>query len=260
MAGERIVLLNNGSETGRVKNLGMGKGGRVGFLDKFENGVEKVVGGAFAKAFRSEVKPVEIASAIRKEMDDRAVAVSRGRTVVPNEFIVTLSATDEDQIETWGSDALAAEIEAAATDHAQSQAYSFVGPVKVSFETDPQLYTGRFKVSSSTKRGAAAPATSDSDDRYPMIDIDGQRYLLTGETTVIGRGSDADIVVDDSGVSRRHLELQVTPHGVIARDLGSTNGMYVEGHKVEAATLVDGNTVTIGRTRILFWDAKQDQQ
>lgn len=232
----------------------------MGFLDKFERSVEKAVNGVFAKAFRSEVKPVEIASAIRKDMDDRAVAVSRGRTVVPNEFSVTLSRRDNEQIVQWGAEALAAEIEAAATEHATSQRYSFVGPVDVAFEIDDSLVTGKFEVTSATRRGNVAPATTDvPTERHPIIDIDGQRYLLTGPVTIIGRGSEADIVVDDSGVSRKHLEIQVTPRGVIARDLKSTNGLYVEGHKVEAATLVDGNTLTIGRTRILFWTAPDEE-
>ena len=60
-------------------------------------------------------------------------------------------------------------------------------------------------------------------------------------------------MVDDPGVSRRHLEIKVTPNGVIASDMGSTNGLYVEGHQVPAATLLDGNSLTIGRTRIMFW-------
>ena len=92
----------------------------MGFLDKFERSVEKAVNNAFSKAFKSEVKPVEIASAIRKDMDDRAVAVSRGRTVVPNQFTVALSATDKEHIDQWGAETLAAEIEAAATEHATS--------------------------------------------------------------------------------------------------------------------------------------------
>jgi hypothetical protein len=226
----------------------------MGVLDRFEKGVEHVVSAAFAKAFRSEVKPVEIASAVRREMDDRAAAVSRGRTVVPNEFVVELSATDLEQVEQWGSDALADEMVGAATEHASSQRYSFVGPVEVSFSEDESLSTGRFTVRSATRRGAVAPATSSvASSRHPIIDIDGQRYLLTGPVTVIGRGSEADIVVDDSGVSRRHLEIRVTPAGVIATDLGSTNGTFVEGHRIDAATLVDGNTVTLGRTRIMFW-------
>jgi len=231
----------------------------MGVLDRFEKGVEHVVSAAFAKAFRSEVKPVEIASAVRREMDDRAAAVSRGRTVVPNEFVVELSPTDLEQVEQWGSDALADEMVGAATEHASSQRYSFVGPVEVSFAQDESLTTGRFQVRSATRRGAVAPATSSvASARHPIIDIDGQRYLLTGPVTVIGRGSEADIVVDDSGVSRRHLEIRVTPAGVIATDLGSTNGTFVEGHRVDAATLVDGNTVTVGRTRILFWTGADD--
>ena len=79
----------------------------MGVFDRFEKSVERVVNGAFAKAFRSEVKPVEIASAVRREMDDRAAVLSRGRTVVPNEFTVVLSATDLEMVEEWGADALA---------------------------------------------------------------------------------------------------------------------------------------------------------
>ncbi len=228
----------------------------MGALERFEKKVENAVNNVFAKAFRSEVKPVEIASAIRRTMDDRAAAVSRGRTVVPNEFTVRLSPSDHERVESWGADALAEEMVAAATEHAGSQHYAFVGPVTVRFETDDSIATGRLDVDSATRRGSAAPATSAATSaRHPMIDIDGQRYLLTGPVTVIGRGTEADIVVEDSGVSRRHLELRVTPNGTVATDLGSTNGTYVEGHRVQAATLLDGNTITIGRTRILFWNA-----
>jgi len=226
----------------------------VGFLDKFENGVERVVNNAFAKAFRGELKPVEMASALRREVDERAAVVGRDRTVVPNEFTIELSTADYDQVESWGAEALADEFAANVTDHAASQRYAFVGPVTVSFSEDTEQEAGRFKVHSATVRGAVAPAANNAPSaRHPLVDIDGQRYLLTGPVTVIGRGSEADIIVDDPGVSRKHLEIRVTPEGVIASDLGSTNGLFVEGHQVPAATLLDGNTLTIGRTRILFW-------
>ena len=101
-----------------------------------------------------------------------------------------------------------------------------------------------------------APATATP--AHPIVDINGQRYLLTGPVTVIGRGSEADIIVDDSGVSRRHLEIRLTHGNAIASDLGSTNGTFVEGQRVDAVTLVDGNTLTIGRTQILFWDGTQN--
>ena len=226
----------------------------MGFLDKFENGVERVVNNAFAKAFRGELKPVELASALRREVDERAAVVGRDRTVVPNEFTIELSTADYDQVEAWGAEALADEFAANVTDHAASQRYAFVGPVTVSFSEDVEQEPGRFKVHSATVRGAVAPAANNAPSaRHPLVDIDGQRYLLTGPVTVIGRGSEADIIVDDPGVSRKHLEIRVTPDGVVASDLGSTNGLFVEGHQVPAATLLDGNTLTIGRTRILFW-------
>lgn len=232
----------------------------MGVLDRFEKGVERVVSGAFAKAFRGgEVKPVEIASAIRRAMDDRAAAVTRERTVVPNTFRVSLSAADLDQVHTWGEEALVEELVTTATEHATQQRYTFVGPVSVEFVEDESLDQGRFTVRGATVRGAVAPATRTApSERHPIVDIDGQRYLLTGPVTIIGRGSDADIVVDDPGVSRQHLEIRVTPDGVVATDLGSTNGTFVEGHQITAATLVDGNTLTLGRTRILFWTGTAD--
>lgn len=233
----------------------------MGVFDRIEKGVERAVSSVFAKAFRSELKPIDLASALRRELDERAVVVGRDRTVAPNEFTLELSTADLAQIEDWGAEPLADELAALVTEHATSQRYAFVGPVAVAFVADDTLEPGRFTVHGSTVRGAVAPATSiAASARHPLVDIDGQRYLLTGPVTVIGRGSEADIIVDDPGISRRHLEIRVGPDGVVATDLGSTNGTFVEDHKVAAATLVDGNTITIGRTRILFWTGADDAE
>ena len=149
------------------------------------------------------------------------------------------------------------ELQNIATTHAAEQGYSFVGPVEVTFVSDASL-TSPVEIDSSTRRGAAAPAAAaTASPAHPILDIDGQRYLLTGPITVIGRGSEADIIVDDSGVSRRHLEIRLMQGHAIATDLHSTNGTFVEGHRVDAATLLDGNTLTVGRTRIMFWDGTQ---
>jgi hypothetical protein len=219
----------------------------MGILDRFEKGVENVVSSAFSKAFRSEVKPIEIASAVRREMDEQAATLSRDRTVAPNEFTVNLAPGDLRRVSEWGDDTLAGEMMSAATDHATSQSYSFVGPVAVTFAEDPSLHTGRIRVRSATRRGAVAPAAAaQASVQHPILDIDGRRYLLTGPVTVLGRGSESDI------------EVRVTPQGVIATDLGSTNGSFVEGHRITAATLVDGNTITMGRSRIMFWTGEDE--
>src|SRR6478609_7752436 len=109
---------------------------------------------------------------------------------------------------------------------------------------------------SRTTHGPVAPATSpDPLSRFPLLEIDGQRYNLTGAATTIGRGAEADIVVDDNGVSRSHIRLEVTPEGTILTDLGSTNGTFVEEQRITEVTLVDGNAIRIGRTPIMYWDA-----
>ena len=147
------------------------------------------------------------------------------------------------------------------TQYAKSQHYAFVGPVVVIFEEDLQLTKGNFKLTSESVQVEAVPVTTDEQaEDCPMLEVNNNQYLLTKDKTILGRGSGCDIVIDDPGISRKHLEIDITDNGVIARDLGSTNGTYVEGHQVPAATLLDGNTITIGRTRILYWASSQDQR
>lgn len=232
---------------------------KLGYLKKFEKGLEKVIKSPFNKHFKTEVKAVDILSAVKQDMDDKAADVSKTRTIAPNDFIITLSPTDMEQIEQWGIETMVNETVQSATTHAINQRYSFVGPVNVQFTLDENLPTGILQVISTTRRGAIAPATTNSSTQHPILEIDGTRYLLTGATTVLGRGSDCDIVINDTGISRRHLQIQITPERVIAKDLGSTNGTYVEGHRTDAATLVDGNQITIGRTRILFWASQEHE-
>ena len=225
-------------------------------LDRFEKGVENAMQSAFAKTFKSGVKPVELAAAVKRECDARAAAVDRNRTVAPNEYIISLSPTDFETVTSWGDEALAHELQDSLEDHARNLRYAFVGAVGVAFQEDESLGTGRYAVASRTTRGPVAPATSpDPLSRFPLLEIDGQRYNLTGATTVIGRGTEADIVVDDNGVSRRHVRFEVTPEGTILTDLGSTNGTFVEEQRITEVTLVDGNAIRIGRTPIMYWDA-----
>ncbi|WP_062210351.1 FhaA domain-containing protein [Demequina oxidasica] len=227
----------------------------MGVLDRFEKGVENAVQTAFAKSFKSGVKPVELAAALKREADARAAVVDRSRTVTPNEYSISLSATDYETVTGWGEDAMQHELEEALQVHAERQRYSFVGSVGVEFTKDDSLATGRYAVVSRTTRGPVAPATSrDSQSRFPLLDVDGMRYNLTGDNTTVGRGSESDIVVDDSGVSRQHIRFEVTPHGTILTDLGSTNGTFVEDQRINEVTLLDGNAITIGRTTIMYWD------
>ena len=230
-------------------------------LDRFEKSVEGAVNGVFYKLSSKELRPVDLASVLERELNSKAMPMGRDRTVAPNEFRFKLSTPDFDRIEQWGSETLANELADNLTKYAASQNYAFVGPVVVIFEEDLQLPKNEYSLTSESVEGNVAPLTSANENKdCPVLEINGRQYLLTAPKTVIGRGSNCDIVIDDAGISRRHLEIDITPNGVIARDMGSTNGMFVEGHQVPAATLVDGNTITIGRTRILFWSSPEPQE
>jgi Protein of unknown function (DUF3662)/FHA domain len=243
----------------------------VGVLDRFEKGIERAVNSAFAKAFRSEVQPVEVASALCRECDDRVAVVGRGRSLVPNSFVVELSESDFERVGEW-QDALAEELQAVVSDHAAQQGYSFVGAVKVNFEHADDLDTGVFRVRSSMTKpptsaghapapGAEIEVTAADAAQSPVVvpaaaqpslDIDGQMYRLSAPVTVLGRSSEADIALDDPGISRRHAQIQVDAGQAVVLDLDSTNGTFVDGERVARAPLADGSQITMGRTRIVY--------
>ncbi|MDO5630150.1 MAG: DUF3662 domain-containing protein, partial [Mobilicoccus sp.] len=117
----------------------------MGLFDRVEQTLERVVNGAFARAFKAEVQPVEISSAIRRAMDDRAAVVSQGRTIVPNVFTVELAPSDHDRLRDY-DDFLRTEFIASAQEHAESQGYIASGPIVVQFVEKDDLDTGVFRV------------------------------------------------------------------------------------------------------------------
>jgi hypothetical protein len=216
----------------------------VGLLDSFEKGLERAVNSAFAKTFRSGIQPVEIASALRSELDKKAAVVSRDRILAPNTFTVRLSPADDERISALG-DALTHELDTLVHAHAKAQGYSFAGPVTIVLRQDDELSTGTLRVESSTAQGGRVAWRG-------VVDVEGRRIPLTKSRTVIGRGSDADITVADSGTSRKHVEILWDGERAMVRDLNSTNGTLLDGRKVTEAALPPDATVRIGRTDIIF--------
>jgi FHA domain-containing protein len=228
----------------------------MGLLQRFENRLEQLVSGAFAKAFRSAVQPVEVAAALQREVDNSAQILSRDRRLVPNQFHVELSPQDHERLAPYSS-TLAQELTEMLREHAHDQAYVFTGPVTISFDEKDDLTTGRFRVRSAALAKvtpASASSVTDTAVRRAnvILEVNGMRHPLEPPGIVVGRGHDADLRINDPGVSRRHVEFRVHPGEgaptVSVLDLGSTNGMMVNGHQVDQALLDDGGTVKIGNT------------
>ena len=132
----------------------------MGFLDKFEKGIGGAVNGVFSKFGSKDLQPVDLSSALEREIDSQAMAVRGDRTVAPNEYRFKLSTPDFDHIEQWGSEALANELADNLTKYAEGQHYAFVGPVVVIFEEDLDLARGDYKLMSESVQGNAAPVTT----------------------------------------------------------------------------------------------------
>ncbi|MFI8359523.1 FhaA domain-containing protein [Streptomyces sp. NPDC085612] len=268
----------------------------MGVLKRFEQRLEGLVNGTFAKVFKSEVQPVEIAGALQRECDNNATIWNRERTVVPNDFIVELSAGDYDRLSPY-SGQLGDELAGLVRDYAKQQRYSFMGPIKVHLEKAEDLDTGLYRVrsrtlASSTSQaqptpqggygyppagappmpsapppggpgarrpapgpGGAAPAAGPGGALRHWIEINGTRHQISRPTLVLGRSTEADVRIDDPGVSRRHCEIRTGTPSTI-QDLGSTNGIVVDGQHTTRATLRDGSRIVVGSTTIIYRQAE----
>lgn len=230
----------------------------MGIFARFEKKVEGAVSGVFARAFKGDVQPVEIAARLQRELDAEAKLMSRNKRLVPNDFTVQLSQHDHDKLAPYAS-TLNAELATELRNHAREMGYMFNGPIKIEFELDSSLPTGRFTVSSQAVAGIsprAGRASETAISRAPLVlEVNGTRHPLQPPGLVIGRGSDADLRINDPGISRRHAQIRVSAAGPQLKidivDLGSTNGIVVNGHRVQQAALQEGARIEIGSTRML---------
>lgn len=242
----------------------------MGVLQRFEGRLDQLVNGAFARAFRSEVQPVEVAAALQRELDDRSAVVSRDSTMAPNVFTVELGASDHERLTPYAQ-ALNAEFAAMVTEHAQAQGYTLIGPVEVTMVRVGDLGTGLFRVSSTSQAGVVAqpqvrppliaePAASPQPASPPepalttnaRLVINDTGFPLAASVVTIGRGSDAGIRIDDPGISRHHAEIRHSESGFSIIDLASTNGTLVAGERIGERALADGDEIRMGSTLMVF--------
>ena len=227
----------------------------MGRLQRIEHRLESWVSRGFARAFRSDVQPVEISAALQRELDNNAQVVSRDRSLAPNAFVVRLSGRDHERLSPY-STSLVSELTALVTEHADLQRYSLPGAVSVTLEQDDALGTGQFEVAASVRADVSSAAVPDpvAHDAPAYLEVNGQVIPVRAAGIVIGRGSECDVRIDDPGVSRKHVEFRVLGEGrdadVVVVDLHSTNGTVVNGASVAHAPVRDGSQVVVGSTTI----------
>jgi hypothetical protein len=238
-----------------------------------------LVEGAFGRAFKASVQPVELAHKLAKEMEENQMA-SVSRVYVPNHYRVFLSPADREQFASY-EPALRKELSDYLLEHARQERLALTSRPQVEFHTDERLELGEFGIQAqllappeeeAPAPGAAAPSAGDfghtmvyspagesrlleprDERRQALLVGDGRRSMLSGRRVVVGRSRDCDVVVSDPNVSRRHAEVRRDDEGAWSVvDLGSTNGLKVNGRRVERSPLRSGDRITLGVTDLTF--------
>jgi len=222
----------------------------MSMLRNLEAKLGGLVEGAFGRAFKTSVQPVELAHKLAKEMEENQMA-SVSRVYVPNHYRVFLSPQDREQFSSY-EPALRKELSDYLLEHARQEGLALTSRPQVEFHTDDRLsgdfgHTMVYSPDRAVRR--LEPAL---DHRQALLVGDGRRSVLSGSRVTVGRSRECDVVVSDPNVSRRHLELRRGEEGWSVVDLGSTNGMKVNGRRVGEARLRPGDRITIGVTDLTF--------
>ncbi|HEX3693601.1 MAG TPA: DUF3662 and FHA domain-containing protein [Solirubrobacteraceae bacterium] len=276
-------------------------------LRTLENTIAGLVEGTFGRLFKAEVRPMELAHKLAREMDAHTTA-SVSRVYAPNEYSVWLSPRDRARYEGVEHEVIE-ELCAYLLEHARAEDFALASAPHISFHTDDELRLGEFgiearlarseeeeepasppvpaspqaaSVPSAARSSAARPARPQleqapaggtmifsNSDRVrqalqqsggrpraakALLVTSGRRLVVPPRGAVIGRSRDCEIVLEDTGVSRRHAELRPRATDVwTIEDLGSTNGVSVNGTGIRGACeLRAGDRIRVGSTDLVF--------
>ena len=251
-------------------------------LRNLETKLADLVEGTFGRVFRSEVRPVELARKLAREMDEHKT-VSVSRVYVPNEYVIWLSPEDRERLENVEY-SLIEELSAYLLEHARREKLALLSRPQIEFQTDDRLALGEFGIQARLVRPAEDAAAAgehhaeQADHGNTMIYstagrirgpveeaqgprptralllAEGRRHVIAPGGALVGRSRDCDIVLADANVSRRHAEIRPAAAGTwTIADLGSTNGVRVNGHQIQGAeALTAGDRIVLGTAEIVF--------
>jgi predicted component of type VI protein secretion system len=249
-------------------------------LRSLESKIAGLVEGTFSRAFRSEVRPVEIARKLAREMEEHQ-SHSVSRVYVPNEYAVYLSPQDRERLAGFERE-LRDELAGYLLEHARRERFALMSKPAIEFRTDDRLRLGEFGIQARLVEPSEDPAAGRADvaqgdvghtmiysaaerlqepleqrararNARALLVTDGKRLVIGSSGATIGRSRSCDVVLKDANVSRTHAEVRPRGGGWIVSDLGSTNGVAVNGTRIEQAhALKPGDRIELGTTALTF--------
>jgi hypothetical protein len=251
----------------------------VTVLRNIEQKIEALFEGVFGRAFRTHVQPVEVARKLAKEMDDHKMT-SVSRIYAPNEYSVYLSPDDREQFSSY-EESLVSELQEYLAEHAKRESYVLLSSPTILMHTDSDLDVGEFGIATrmvqpepgqaepelppaapagatmvykpqSPPTQAATPEELGVAPQVVTLDANGKQHTIDKLSTLIGRSKDCDVTLADPNVSRRHAEVRQEGTAYWILDLGSTNGLTVNGRRQQRAKLANEDRITLGSTELVF--------
>jgi hypothetical protein len=252
-------------------------------LRNLETKLADLVEGGFGRMFRSEVRPVELARRLAKEMDAHRTD-SLARTYAPNEYVVHLSPRDRERFAGIERE-VCEELSAYLLEHARAERLALASRPVIELRTDERLGLGEFGIETrmaalerADRAPAPAPEPEAGTDGRTMVfsssqrvqgelaearaarpgrailEAEGRRFVIGPAGALIGRSRDCDVVLEDSNVSRNHARIAFSGEGAwTLEDLGSTNGVLVNGQRVKGLQqIASGDRVDLGTVRARF--------
>jgi hypothetical protein len=246
-------------------------------LKNLENKIAGLVEGTFSRAFRSEVRPVEIARKLAREMEENK-SYSVSRMYAPNEYRVFLSPRDRERFAGYEA-ALTAELAGYLLEHARRERLTLLSRPVIEFETDDRLGLGEFGIQTRVAQPEDEPVSAPPEvqsgrtmiysnaervsepleergrarAQAPLLLIDGKRVVISPAGATIGRGRQSDIVLGDPNVSREHAEIRPRGGSWVITDLGSTNGSQLNGRRLEGSEVLrSGDEIELGESMMTF--------
>lgn len=237
----------------------------MSLLDRFEHSLERLMEGTTGSLFRQSLQPAEIGKKLERAMVAGRQA-SVGGSLVPNRFIVRLSARDYSQFEDY-RDGLARQLEAHLAQFASRQRFAVIERISVSLVEDAEARRRQpvveASIADSRRGGSAARVASPPAQATAAFSVvsaspraialrivsgayEGKEFTLAQGTSTLGRSSDNTIVIDSTDVSRRHARFEYSSGRLRVYDLNSTNGTRVNGEAVRIADLEPGDRVAVG--------------
>jgi hypothetical protein len=241
-------------------------------LRNLEQRLAGLVEGTFGRVFRTQVSPEELARRLARELDEHRV-VSLSRTYAPHEFVVHLSPEDRERfagIEAQVADELAAHL----LEHARAERLVLTATPRIAFRTDERLGLGEFGIETRPVEPAAEPEPEPARPSVPapprrerapappapvtraVLAAEGKRFAVGPAGATVGRSRECEVVLGDANVSRRHARLALGADGRwTVEDLGSTNGVHVNGARIAPGTpapLQPGDRLDIGTVSARF--------